>query len=259
MAPRPLSHACAIAWSMHYRRFGRTGLELPVLTCGGMRFQQSWTHGTEITPGSQRNLEELIEKALSLGIHHIETARGYGTSERQLGRILPSLPRDEIVVQTKVSPTPDPADFRANVDRSFRAPEPRAGGPVRDPRRQRRRPPRLDPAEGGLPGCRDGDAARGALPLPRLLDPRPRPDHPGVLRGRTVRLREPPLLLRVPAPSGAGGGGGPPRHGRLHHQPHEQGRPAGPAEREAPGAHGAVLPDRVQRPLDPWPSPGSTR
>jgi len=43
---------------------------------------------------NQANLESCIHRALELGINHIETARGYGTSEMQLGRILPTLPRD---------------------------------------------------------------------------------------------------------------------------------------------------------------------
>ena len=37
-------------------------------------------------------------------MNHIETARGYGSSEYQLGFILPSFPRDEIMVQTKIGP-----------------------------------------------------------------------------------------------------------------------------------------------------------
>lgn len=89
-----------------YRRFGRTELQMPVLTCGGMRYQQSWKDvpGEEITDESQQNLEACIRAALDAGIHHIETARGYGTSELQLGRILPTLPRDKIIVQTKIPP-----------------------------------------------------------------------------------------------------------------------------------------------------------
>jgi len=91
---------------MVYRRFGRTELKMPVLTCGGMRFQQGWQDidFDEITDESQQNVEATILKALEAGINHIETARGYGCSERQLGRILPTLPRDEIIVQTKVGP-----------------------------------------------------------------------------------------------------------------------------------------------------------
>ena len=91
---------------MRYRRFGRTELRMPVLTCGGMRFQHGWSdvEPAVIPPESQANVENAIRHALELGMNHIETARGYGTSEMQLGRILPSLPREQIIVQTKVAP-----------------------------------------------------------------------------------------------------------------------------------------------------------
>src|ERR1043165_9177833 len=90
---------------MLYRRFGRTGLNMPVFSCGGMRFQYKWqdTPLAEIPADSQTNLEATIRRALDLGITHIETARGYGSSERQLGVILPTLPREKLIVQTKVS------------------------------------------------------------------------------------------------------------------------------------------------------------
>ncbi|MFT3868707.1 MAG: aldo/keto reductase [Nibricoccus sp.] len=106
---------------MIYRRFGRTGLNMPVFTCGGMRYQHKWQ---DVPPGEipldgQANVEACIERALSLGINHIETARGYGTSEMQLGRILPRLPRDKILVQTKVSPAATAAEFRANFEKSM--------------------------------------------------------------------------------------------------------------------------------------------
>ena len=102
------------------RRFGRTGLDMPVLSCGGMRYQHSWHDSEEggVTPEGQANLEACIRKALGSGITHIETARGYGTSEVQLGRILPLLPRDGMIVQTKVVPSPA-AEFRATFDRSM--------------------------------------------------------------------------------------------------------------------------------------------
>lgn len=106
---------------MIYRRFGRTGLKMPVFTCGGMRYQHKWQ---DVPPGEipvdgQANVEACIERALSLDINHIETARGYGTSEMQLGRILPRLPRDKMLVQTKVAPTVDPAEFRATFEKSM--------------------------------------------------------------------------------------------------------------------------------------------
>jgi predicted aldo/keto reductase-like oxidoreductase len=98
---------------MEYRRFGRTGLAMPVFSCGGMRYQHKWQDAPpdEIPPDNQANLEATIERALELGINHIETARGYGTSEMQLGRILPRLPRDKMIVQTKVAPSENPQAF----------------------------------------------------------------------------------------------------------------------------------------------------
>jgi predicted aldo/keto reductase-like oxidoreductase len=107
---------------MRYRRFGRTGLSLPVISCGGMRYQHKWqdVDPKEIPPANQANLEACIHRALELGINHIETARGYGTSEMQLGAILPELPRDQIIVQTKIAPCADLAEFRRAFERSLR-------------------------------------------------------------------------------------------------------------------------------------------
>ncbi len=98
---------------MRYRRFGRTELAMPVVYGGGMRYQfklQDFAPG-EIPQDNQANLEATIERALELGINHIETARGYGTSEMQLGRLLPRLPREKIIVQTKVAPKSDVKEF----------------------------------------------------------------------------------------------------------------------------------------------------
>jgi predicted aldo/keto reductase-like oxidoreductase len=107
--------------AMKYRRFGRTNLSMPVISCGGMRYQHSWKdeEAAGISSEEQANLESTIERALELGINHIETARGYGTSEVQLGRILPRLPRQRIIVQTKVSPCADPKEFLATFNKSM--------------------------------------------------------------------------------------------------------------------------------------------
>jgi len=106
---------------MCYRRFGRTGLQMPVFSCGGMRFQHKWSDESpsSIPADNQANLERVIRRALELGINHIETARGYGTSEMQLGRILPSIPRDQLIVQTKISPTETQSEFLKTFDTSM--------------------------------------------------------------------------------------------------------------------------------------------
>ena len=60
---------------------------MPVISCGGMRYQFKWQDAKphEIPPDNQKNVEACIRRALELGINHIETARGYGSSELQLG------------------------------------------------------------------------------------------------------------------------------------------------------------------------------
>jgi predicted aldo/keto reductase-like oxidoreductase len=106
---------------MKYRRYGKTELRMPVLTCGGMRYQFKWQDVPphEIPPDNQSNLEATIRRAVDLGINHIETARGYGTSEMQLGRILPTFPRDKIIVQTKIAPMPETKNFLETFNRSM--------------------------------------------------------------------------------------------------------------------------------------------
>ncbi|NEP60149.1 MAG: aldo/keto reductase [Symploca sp. SIO2G7] len=106
---------------MQYRRFGRTELPMPVFSCGGMRYQFKWQNlpAEEIPQDNQRNLKTIIRHSLEVGINHIETARGYGTSEMQLGTILPHLPREQLIVQTKVSPKPDPQEFRHQFQQSL--------------------------------------------------------------------------------------------------------------------------------------------
>ncbi len=106
---------------MKYRRFGRTELAMPVFSCGGMRYQHKWQDVPphEIPPDNQANLEAVIYRALELGINHLETARGYGTSEMQLGELLPKLPREKIIVQTKVAPMARVEDFLETFEQSM--------------------------------------------------------------------------------------------------------------------------------------------
>src|SRR6185295_5267622 len=107
--------------AMKYRRFGRTELQMPVISCGGMRYQFKWDDVPphQIPPDNQANLEACIHRAVEVGINHIETARGYGTSEMQLGNVLPKLPRDKITVQTKVSPKATAAEFLKTFETSM--------------------------------------------------------------------------------------------------------------------------------------------
>ncbi len=105
---------------MQYRRFGKTELRMPVISCGGMRFQHSWESIEDTPPESDANVAACVHRALEFGINHIETARGYGSSEYQLGKVLPHLDRDSIIVQTKVAPDADVAKFVTNFETSMR-------------------------------------------------------------------------------------------------------------------------------------------
>jgi len=86
-----------------------------------MRYQYKWQEvpAWQIPQANQANLEATIRRSLELGINHIETARGYGTSEMQLGNILPRLPREALIVQTKVSPSADAKVFRQTFEKSL--------------------------------------------------------------------------------------------------------------------------------------------
>ncbi len=94
---------------------------MPVFSCGGMRYQYQWQDlpMAQVPLDSQQSLEAIIRRSLEVGINHIETARGYGSSEMQLGQILPKLPRDSMIVQTKVIPVADAREFRQNFDKSL--------------------------------------------------------------------------------------------------------------------------------------------
>ena len=96
---------------MQYRRFGKTNLHLSVFSLGTMRYLND-----------SENVQQTIEKALSLGINHLETARGYGDSEAYLGKAIKaglSVPRNQIYITTKIPPTADADTMRQYIDESL--------------------------------------------------------------------------------------------------------------------------------------------
>lgn len=106
--------------SLPARRFGRTELQMPILSLGGMRFQQSWTDLTAdaITQESQQRLEGTLRCAVACGFHHVETARHYGSSELQLGWALPRVPDEQRILQTKIPPGEDSVAFERELSLS---------------------------------------------------------------------------------------------------------------------------------------------
>ncbi len=96
---------------MHYRRFGKTNLNLSVFSLGTMRYL-----------ADSENVQQTIAKALALGINHIETARAYGKSEEYFGQAIKtglSVPRSQLHITTKISPTADADSMRRYIDESL--------------------------------------------------------------------------------------------------------------------------------------------
>eukprot|EP00980_Cylindrotheca_fusiformis_P020904 scaffold7925_cov101-Cylindrotheca_fusiformis.AAC.1 len=101
-------------------RFGKTELQMPLITCGGMRLQNSWLPDSfpvlspnrdfVLKSAPQQNIKHCIKYCIALGINHFETSRVYGTSEYQLTEALYELiqegtvKREDFIFQTKIFP-----------------------------------------------------------------------------------------------------------------------------------------------------------
>lgn len=102
------------------RRFGKTEINMPILTCGGMRLQNTWlpdfvpvlrpNRKQVLNSPPQENMKNCIRACLKIGMNHFETARFYGTSEYQMVEALHELIQDgeitrsDFIFQTKIPP-----------------------------------------------------------------------------------------------------------------------------------------------------------
>ena len=95
---------------MHYRRFGKTNLNLSAFSLGTMRCL-----------ASEDNFCQTVKQAIALGINHLETARSYGKSEQYLGAALRSDPLSpQLHITTKIPPTADADTMRQFIDESLK-------------------------------------------------------------------------------------------------------------------------------------------
>jgi predicted aldo/keto reductase-like oxidoreductase len=97
---------------------------MPILTLGGMRQQLTWAPKADLTLADinkecHDNFAAILDRAMQLGINHIETARAYGTSEMQYGALLSKYPRDSYILQTKGAPKENCDEFVAILEKSF--------------------------------------------------------------------------------------------------------------------------------------------
>lgn len=92
---------------MRYRRFGKTNLLISVFSLGTMRYLSS-----------EENAINTVQRAVELGINHLETASSYGKSEQFLGQALKQISQP-IYLTTKIPPQPSAADLDRAIDQSL--------------------------------------------------------------------------------------------------------------------------------------------
>jgi aryl-alcohol dehydrogenase-like predicted oxidoreductase len=87
---------------MEVRECGRSGLKLSRLGLGCWAFGGGDYWGRQ----DQADVDAVVRRAFELGVNYFDTAEVYneGRSESALGRALRDLPRDRVVIGTKVSP-----------------------------------------------------------------------------------------------------------------------------------------------------------
>ena len=111
-------------------RYGRTNIQMPIVTLGCMRFQQSWNRGgkpittpEQLDKECQDNLVRILRHSIHCGVNHIETAQGYGCSELQIGLALKVLfdegvcKREDLIIQTKggISASTSKSDYKSSI------------------------------------------------------------------------------------------------------------------------------------------------
>ena len=84
---------------MHYRPLGKTGLPVSEIGFG------AWGIGGSGWIGAQEDESvRALHRAIELGVNFIDTARGYGESERIVGQVVREHRGDPLYVATKVPP-----------------------------------------------------------------------------------------------------------------------------------------------------------
>src|SRR5471030_1318099 len=79
-----------------HRRWGRSGLMIPVVSFGTQGF------GNMFGPVAEAEAAELVARAIALGVNHFDCARCYGDSLRKLGPALRGVDRSSVIVSARV-------------------------------------------------------------------------------------------------------------------------------------------------------------
>jgi len=100
------------------RRFGKTEMNLSVMSFGAMRIVPE---KDEADADAHDRATATMRRALDVGINHLETARGYGLSEQIIGAAIKdgTIKREEFYLTTKIGPNPSGDEFRKALDDSM--------------------------------------------------------------------------------------------------------------------------------------------
>src|SRR5207245_8232170 len=108
-------------YMVHYRKVGRTGLQVSEIGYGAWGISGSGWIGAQ----DQESLQAL-QRAIDLGVNFIDTALAYGEghSERLIGQVLRNNLDKRIIVATKIPPKNGqwPAQAGAPVEEAFSGP-----------------------------------------------------------------------------------------------------------------------------------------
>lgn len=102
---------------METRRLGRTGLEVSVLSIGGLY--------TSSLAGGESETRRIMRRAMELGINAIDTAPAYADSEATVGQAIQGID-SPLIITTKLGGRPQPFDpldidaLRRSVEESLR-------------------------------------------------------------------------------------------------------------------------------------------
>ena len=117
---------------MNYRPCGDLDLRLPVLGLGCWPFGGGEYWG----PAAQADIDAVVRFAVDQGCNYFDTAEAYsqGASEAALGRALRGIPRDRVLVGTKISPSNTaPEVLAVHCEASLRRLQDRLPRPVHGP------------------------------------------------------------------------------------------------------------------------------
>ncbi len=117
-AEEPAKAASQTKAAIPTRKFGKTGVVLPILGMGGSAMVQRFIADYGLKLIGEEERVAMVRHAYDSGIRYFDTARVYGESESIMGRGLKGV-RDQVFIATKVAEM-DPGRVRQSLETSLK-------------------------------------------------------------------------------------------------------------------------------------------